>query len=147
MIAGILRGNKAKPARRWINAALRSADLGFNALTVRRTERALTTGAKRERYENQCYRQRTAECIVMARRSAVPNYSDLLKEFPLRSQRLPISDLKCTQPDYCFVKELDGEYRETNIHVEICQAVETLKPDLRTSEDSAGSRLWKPPAP
>ena len=26
--------------------------------------------------------------------------------------------------------ELDGEYREKNIHAEICQAVETLKPDF-----------------
>lgn len=34
--------------------------------------------------------------------------------------------LKCVEPDYCFVEYLDGEYRENNIKVRYCQAVEKM---------------------
>lgn len=33
-------------------------------------------------------------------------------------------DIKCIEPDYCYMNYLDGEYKETNIKVRYCQAVE-----------------------
>ena len=35
-------------------------------------------------------------------------------------------NLKCVEPDYCFVEYLDGEYRENNIKVRYWQAVEKM---------------------
>ena len=62
----------------------------------------------------------------------MPHYRYLLREIPATGAKVgqQYPDLKCTQPEYCFVKELDGEYREKDIHAEICQAVETLKPNF-----------------
>lgn len=72
------------------------------------------------------------ECIVMAQKLTIPDYSKLLHDIPTMGQKVgeKYPDLKCSTPDYCFVKELDGEYREKDIHVEICQAVEELRPDF-----------------
>lgn len=36
-------------------------------------------------------------------------------------------DLKCTTPEYCFVKYLDGEYKEKNISIEYCEAIDKLE--------------------
>lgn len=35
-------------------------------------------------------------------------------------------DIKCISPDYCYVNYLDGEYKETDIHIIYAQAVTAL---------------------
>ncbi len=35
-------------------------------------------------------------------------------------------NLKCIDPDYCYISYLDGEYKETNIKIRYAQAVETI---------------------
>ena len=39
-------------------------------------------------------------------------------------------DLKCAVPAYCFIIYLDGEYKETDINVEYCEAVDRMMPDF-----------------
>ncbi len=38
--------------------------------------------------------------------------------------------MKCTVPEYCFIRYLDGEYKEKDIRVELCEAVDQKKPDF-----------------
>ncbi len=107
-------------------------DLNSMQRQLRRIERVLTTGAKEGIMKINVIVKELPECIVMARKVNLPEYGDLLSEIPATGAKVArqYPDLKCTQPEYCFVKELDVEYREKNIHAEICQAVETLKPDF-----------------
>ncbi len=109
-----------------------AADLDSLQHQFRRIERVLTTGAKESVMKINVIVKELPECIVMARKVALPAYRDLLGEIPATGAKVAsrYPDLKCTQPEYCFVKELDGEYRDKDIHAEICQAVEVMKPDF-----------------
>lgn len=40
--------------------------------------------------------------------------------------------LKCAVPEYCFVIYHDGEYKETDIDVEFCEAVTSFGNDTDT---------------
>ncbi len=62
---------------------------------------------------------------VYSAKYTLPNYSALNELMPALGEKVSKTNpgIKCVQPDYCFNVYLDGEYRETDINVEICQAV------------------------
>lgn len=65
-------------------------------------------------------------CTVYYKQGVVPDFA-AYTQFILQSAdecRAANPDLKCIEPDYCFVAYLDPEYREKNIHIEYVQAVE-----------------------
>ncbi len=64
-------------------------------------------------------------CTVFAARYTLPGYAALFEIMPALGEKVGSANpgLKCTEPDYCFNVYLDGEYRDTDINVEICQAV------------------------
>lgn len=65
------------------------------------------------------------ECIVYYKEGIIPRYSDAA-QFILSSAEECLAtnpDIKCVEPDYCFMSYLDGEYKENNIRVRYCQAV------------------------
>ena len=72
------------------------------------------------------------ECTVYAKEMTVPNYDAYFELLPAIGQavmqRYP--DLKPAVPEYCFVLYLDEEYKEQDIHVEYCEAVEELREDF-----------------
>lgn len=72
------------------------------------------------------------ECIVYSRKMTIPNYNAYFNVIPETGKKLmkKYPDLKCAKPEYSFVKYLDGEYREENINIEYCEAVEQMKPDF-----------------
>jgi len=43
-------------------------------------------------------------------------------------------NIKCVEPDYCFMNYLDGEYKEENIKVRYCQAVIKEKEPFKESD-------------
>ena len=65
------------------------------------------------------------EDIVYYKEGVVENFSKLT-EFILNSgyecQKIN-PNIKCVEPDYCFVEYLDGEYKDSNIKVRYSQAV------------------------
>lgn len=72
------------------------------------------------------------ECIVYSSKKVLPSYDcygevvvplgkKVMKKYP---------DLKCTTPEYCFVRYLDGEYKEIDINIEYCEAIDQMKPDF-----------------
>ncbi|MFV0485519.1 MAG: MerR family transcriptional regulator [Candidatus Saccharimonadales bacterium] len=65
------------------------------------------------------------EFIVFAAKYTIPNYAALNTIMPGLGEKVSKAnpDLKCVQPGYCFNVYLDGEYRDADINVEICEAV------------------------
>ncbi|KNZ40492.1 MerR family transcriptional regulator [Acetobacterium bakii] len=65
------------------------------------------------------------ECIVYSKRMVIPNYDAYFKLVPAIGEEVKKANptLKCAVPEYCFIIYHDGEYKETNIDVEYCEAV------------------------
>jgi DNA-binding transcriptional MerR regulator len=66
------------------------------------------------------------ECIVYSKRMTVPNYDSYFELIPPIGEAMLKANpqLKCIVPEYCFIVYLDGEYKEKDIHVEFCEAVD-----------------------
>ncbi len=62
---------------------------------------------------------------VFSAKYTLPNYASLNHIMPELGEKVHRAnpDIKCVEPNYCFNVYLDGEYRDTDINVEICQAV------------------------
>ncbi len=72
------------------------------------------------------------ECIVYSKRMTVPSFDAYFKILPALGQKVAekYPDLKCIVPGYCFIIYLDGEYKEKDINVEYCEAINAMKPDF-----------------
>ncbi|WP_042349722.1 MerR family transcriptional regulator [Bacillus massiliigorillae] len=70
------------------------------------------------------------EVIVASMRQVIPNYEALNTLCPeVMGKEMKRVGCVCAVPEYCFNVYHDGEYRETNIDVEICEAVTEMKPN------------------
>ena len=71
-------------------------------------------------------------CIVYARKMTIPNYDAYFEVIPEIGKTITekYPDLKCAAPEYCFIVYLDGEYKEKDINIEFCEAVDKLYPDF-----------------
>lgn len=65
------------------------------------------------------------EVIVASRRLIIKDYGQLFQAAPEMGEMMKAQGLKCRVPEYCFNIYHDGEYKEKNIDVEICEAVVT----------------------
>ena len=72
------------------------------------------------------------ECIVYSKKLTVPNYDAYFEVIPAIGERITqqYPELKCATPEYCFIVYLDGEYRERDINIEFCEAVDRMWPDF-----------------
>lgn len=72
------------------------------------------------------------ECNVFSVKKVIKNYDEYFYLIPAIGEKVASKypDLKCITPDYCFVKYLDGEYKEKDIAIEYCQAIEKLEDDF-----------------
>lgn len=66
-----------------------------------------------------------AACV----KTTVPNYDAFFKVVPLLGDIMIKQGAKVLDPEYCFTIFLNGEYKEDDINVEICQAVAEAKED------------------
>lgn len=66
------------------------------------------------------------EVIVYSRRTVLKSYEDYFKFIPETGEIVKKANptLKCREPEYCFNIYLDGEYKEKDIKIEFCEAVE-----------------------
>lgn len=70
------------------------------------------------------------EVIVASMRRTIPNYDALFTIVPQQmAPEMKRVGCKTIFPEYCFNIYHDGEYKETNIDVEICEAVTEIKDD------------------
>lgn len=65
------------------------------------------------------------ECIVFSKRLRIPNYDALMQVVPEIGRQVSEANpsLQCAEPFYCFNVYHDGEYKEKDIDVEVCEAV------------------------
>lgn len=88
---------------------------------------------EREEIMYQAIIKNLPECTVYSKEGTVKSFADY-GSFVLQSAeecRAANPKIRCTQPDYCFVRYLD-EYRERNIRIEYCQAVEKAGVETKT---------------
>ena len=69
------------------------------------------------------------EVIVASMRTTISSYDDLFKIIPPMGAEMERVGCICAIPEYCFNIYHDGEYRERDIDVEVCEAVVEMKED------------------
>lgn len=73
--------------------------------------------------------KRLPEVIVASRRTRMPDYEALFEVMPAMGQEMERLGCVCAEPEYCFSIYHDGEYREEDVDVEICEAVVEKRQD------------------
>jgi DNA-binding transcriptional MerR regulator len=64
------------------------------------------------------------EVIVASMSVVVPNYDAYFDIVPKMGEEMKRQGAECvTDPEYCFTIYHDGEYKDNDIHVEVCEAV------------------------
>lgn len=63
------------------------------------------------------------QVIVASMRKNIPNYEAFNTLYPEMGKYMEEQKVKCAAPGYCFTIYHDGEYKDTDIDVEICEAV------------------------
>jgi DNA-binding transcriptional MerR regulator len=63
------------------------------------------------------------EVVVASMRTKVPGYDTYFDIVPKMGEYMQSVGAVCRVPEYCFTIYHDGEYRESDIDVEICEAV------------------------
>lgn len=73
----------------------------------------------------QCAIKSLPEVTVYSKRITVKNYDEYFQTVPEIGRQITMvnPDLELTDPPYCFTIYHDGEYKEENFNVEICEAV------------------------
>ena len=92
------------------------------------------------------------EVIVASMRTVVPSYDTYFSIVPKMGEYMASVGAVCREPAYCFTIYHDGEYKETDIDAEICEAVvahceesEKVKFKTITGWDTAACLLHKGP--
>lgn len=67
------------------------------------------------------------EVIVASMRTVIPSYEALFSVVPSMGREMERLGCVCAVPEYCFNIYHDGEYREENIDVEVCETVIQMK--------------------
>lgn len=69
------------------------------------------------------------EVIVASMRKKIPNYEAFNTIYPEMGKYMKEQNVKCATPGYCFTLYHDGEYKESDIDVEICESVTDFAKD------------------
>lgn len=72
------------------------------------------------------------EVIVASMRTTVPDYDAFFEIVPKMGEYMNAVGAVCRTPEYCFTIFHNDEYREEDIDVEICEAVEEPREDSAT---------------
>ncbi len=72
------------------------------------------------------------EVIVASMRVTIPNYDTYFDIVPKMGKEMQSKGVVCSKPEYCFTIYHDGEYKETDIDAEVCEAVIDFYEDSET---------------
>ena len=67
------------------------------------------------------------EVIVASMRTIIPDYNSLFGIVPPMGNEMERLGCVCAIPEYCFNIYHDGEYKEKDVDVEVCEAVTEMK--------------------
>ncbi len=75
--------------------------------------------------EHQVMVKELPSAIVYSKRLIVRSYDDYFDVIPKIGEEITAAnpDLACTEPAYCFIVYHDGEFKDSDIDVEFCEAV------------------------
>lgn len=108
----------------------KQAELTRESETVRerlvRLESIRKSFSEEQNMEYQAIVKTLPACVVYYKRFRVHDFAEYARAIPQIGAEAAAAnpDLKCAEPDYCYVEYLDGEYREHDFTVEYAQAVE-----------------------
>ena len=68
-------------------------------------------------------------CIIVSSRKTIDSYDALFDLMPEMGAEMERLGCECAPPEYCFTQYLDPGFKETELNVEICEAVTELKED------------------
>lgn len=68
-------------------------------------------------------------CIIVSSRKTIDSYDALFDLMPEMGAEMERLGCECALPEYCFTQYLDPGFKETELNVEICEAVTELKED------------------
>jgi len=73
-------------------------------------------------------------CIVYSKEMIAPNYDSYFELIPAIGEEISKANpnMKCLIPEYSFIRYLDNEYKEKDIHIEYCEAVEEIGNETET---------------
>lgn len=63
------------------------------------------------------------EVTVASHETTIKNHGELMQAMPQMGREMERLGCECALPEYCFNIYLDGEYKEEDIRVDICEAV------------------------
>lgn len=69
------------------------------------------------------------QVMVACKRLILPSHRDLFHVMPDMGRAMEALGCVCAKPEYCFNIYYDGEYKERDIDVEICESITQLQPD------------------
>ncbi len=72
-----------------------------------------------------------SEVIVASKRLILASHGDLFHVMPGMGETMAELGCVCAKPEYCFNLYHDGEFKERDIDVEVCEAVTRLQPDAK----------------
>ncbi|WP_410768053.1 MerR family transcriptional regulator [Fontibacillus sp. BL9] len=90
---------------------------------MRRIQHHLTMLQKEDNCMNNVIIKALPEVIVASLRRTVANYEAFNLLYPEMGAFMTAQKVKCAEPAYCFTLFHDGEYKDQDIDVEICEAV------------------------
>lgn len=91
---------------------------------LERTLQFRTNENRRDDMSSRIYIKELPEVIVASMRTVVPGYDTYFDIVPKMGEYMKSVGAKCIEPFYCFTIYHDGEFKETDIDVEVCEAVE-----------------------
>lgn len=71
------------------------------------------------------------EVIVVSKRMILSSHKDLMYLMPEMGVTMAELGCVCAMPEYCFNLYHDGEYKEKDIDVEVCESITKLLPDAK----------------
>ena len=95
---------------------------------IHKIDRMIET-AEREKTMSTIELRELPEVIVASYRTKIRDYNALFKVVPPLGDIMRKQGAECRIPEYCFNIYHDGEYREKDIDVEICEAVNEFRED------------------
>ena len=107
-------------------------EIGDKQAQLSRIEFILQGNEERQLMNYHAAIKQLPECIIYSKRTTIPSYDSFSELLPAinKALRQKYPDIKCAVPEYCFVVYHDKEYKEKDIDVEYCEAVDRLKPDF-----------------
>ena len=130
-IRQVIQGGLAKDEWIGLLRSRRSSlveEMHLRETQIDKIDRMLRSAEKEDAMSTVALRE-LPEVIVASYRTTIPDYTALFKVVPPLGEIMLRQGARCRIPEYCFNIYHDGEYREKDIDVEICEAVNEARRD------------------